>query len=397
MSKPPAGSRALERIYLDANAGVPVRAEAMEIWKRVERDAPGNPSSIHRGGRHAQAVLENAREQVAGLLRCTAREVVFTSGATEANNLALFGAARAIGRMGGARPRLIASGAEHPAVLAPLRVLQQAGHELRLLAVDESARVRLEEAAACLRTAGPTLFALQWANNETGAVQDLARARSLLGDETHWHVDAVQGIGKLSWDPALEAAHTLALSGHKIGAPKGIGVLRVAEQTVLDPLLVGGGQQRGRRGGTETPALAAALACALELACAEQEEYARRAERCCEEFLRAARSSGVPLQSRSPAAPPRLPNTLSLSLPRIEGRALLPACDADGIEVSSGAACSSGAAQPSAVLLAAGASEAEARATVRISFTRETEPDVAAEAGRRFALVARRLYEVAFS
>lgn len=364
---------------------------------RVEREASGNPASIHRSGRRAQAELETARERVAAVLRCSAREVVFVSGATEANNLALFGSARGLARLAGEKPLLIASAAEHPAVLAPLRVLQSEGFPLRLLPVDGAARVALAEHAEELGRARAVVLALQWANNETGAVQDVARAAAAMREGLQWHVDAAQGFGKLPWDPALESAHTIAVSGHKFGAPKGIGALRVADGAVLDPLLVGGGQQRGRRGGTETPALAAALACALELACAEQEEHAREAEACVAEFLRASRAGGAKVVARASADAPRLPNTVSLTLPGVDGRALLPACDAEGLDVSSGAACSSGAALPSAVLLATGLSEAEARATVRISFPPGADVRLAREAGDRFATVARRLYEVALS
>lgn len=386
----------MERIPLDANAGVPARAEAIEEWLRIERDAPGNPASIHRAGRRAQAVLEDARARVGAALRCRAREVVFVSGATEANNLALFGAARAAERLEGVPPRLVASAVEHPAVLAPLRLLQGAGFELKLLPVDAAARVDLSAAPAALAGASSAVLALQWANNETGAVQDLAAASRLAGERVHLHVDAVQGVGKLPWDEALERAQSFTVSGHKFGAPKGVGVLRIAESATLDPVLVGGGQQRGRRAGTETPALAAAFACALELALAEQEAYAREAERNVEEFLAVARGGG-PLELRCTAAPPRLPNTLCLTLPGVEGRALLPACDAEGLDLSSGAACSSGAAQPSSVLLATGMDEASARASVRVSFPRGVSVEQAREAGRRFAAVARRLYEVAFS
>lgn len=383
------------RIPLDANAGVPARAEAVEAWLRAEREAPGNPSSIHRSGRRAQSVLEDARDRVAAALRCGPREVVFTGGATESNNLALFGAARALRRLGGSPPLLIASPAEHPAVLAPLRILQEDGFPLRMLPVDACARADVAAAASAVAGAPACVIALQWANNETGAVQDLAAAAELAGGAAHLHVDAVQGIGKLPWEPALEQAHTLTVSGHKIGAPKGVGVLRVAEGAPLDPLIAGGGQQRGRRAGTESPALAAALATALELALAEQEEFARAAEMNCEAFLAAARGCGRPLELRSPARGPRLPNTLCITLRGVDGRALLPACDAEGLDVSSGAACSSGAAQPSAVLLATGLDEDAARATVRVSFGPGMPIELAREAGARFAMLARRLYEVA--
>lgn len=369
----------------------------MEEWLRAQREAPANPASIHRSGRRAQAVLEDARDRVAQLLRCGAREIVFTSGATESCNLALFGAARALRRLHGAPSLLIGSAVEHPAVLAPLRLLQSEGWPLRLLPVDATARVDTSALAATLSGAKSAIVAVQWANNETGAVQNLLPVAALASPDVHWHADAVQGVGKLLWDAALDSAQTLALSGHKIGAPKGVGMLRVSESALLDPWVVGGGQQRGRRAGTESPAMAAAFACALALALAEQETFAKAAAAICEAFLTPLRASGVPFLCNTPRDHPHLAHTLSLTVPGIEGRALLPACDAEGLDVSSGAACSSGAAQPSAVLLACGLDAAAARATVRISFLSGTAPATAREAGERFAGVARRLYEVAYS
>jgi len=341
-------------------------------------------------------VLEDARDRVAAALRCTAREVVFTSGATEANNLALFGTARALRRMHGALPRLIASAAEHPAVLAPLRLLQNEGFPLRLVPVDACARADTAAMEEEARGAAAALVALQWANNETGAVQDVARAGALAGTGAHVHMDAVQGFGKLPWSDALESAGTFTVSGHKIGAPKGIGALRVADGVALDPILVGGGQQRGRRAGTEPPALASAFACALELALAEQPAFAARARAHCELFLAAVRASGLRFSANQPAEEgSRLPNTLSLTLHGVDGRALLPACDAEGLDLASGAACSSGAALPSAVLLACGLPESLARATVRVSLGPSLAAAAVREAAERFVRAARRLYEVA--
>jgi cysteine desulfurase len=368
----------------------------MEAWLRAERESPANPASPHRSGRRAQAVLEDARDRAAAALRCTAREVVFTSGATEANNLALFGAARALRRMHGVLPRLIASAAEHPAVLAPLRVLQNEGYPLQLVPLDACARAEVAAMEEQARGAEAALVALQWANNETGAVQDVARAVALTGAGTHVHVDAVQGFGKLPWSDALEAASTFAVSGHKLGAPKGIGVLRVADGVALDPLLVGGGQQRGRRAGTEPPALAAAFACALELALAEQPAFAAQTRAHCDLFLALVRARGLRFTANHPAdAGARLPNTLSLTLHGVDGRALLPACDVEGLDLASGAACSSGAALPSAVLLACGLPESLARATVRVSLGPNLEATAMHEAAERFVRAARRLYEVA--
>lgn len=341
-------------------------------------------------------MIEDARERVAACFRCSAREVVFTSGATEANNLALFGAARALRRLLGTPPLLVSSPAEHPAVLAALRVLQSEGWPLRLVPIDACARA---DADALLEAAGSApgaaLIALQWANNETGAVQAIGRVAARAGAQLHVHVDAVQGFGKLPWDEALGAASSFTASGHKVGAPKGIGALRVADAALVDPLIVGGGQQRGRRAGTESPALAAAFACALELAQAEQEECARAARAHAASFLAALRADGLPFRENHPPEEPRLPNTLSLSLEGVDGRALLPACDAEGLDLASGAACASGAPLPSAVLLACGLSEALARATVRISFAPGLSAARVQDAASRFLRVARRLYEVA--
>lgn len=368
----------------------------MEAWLRAERAAPGNPASVHRSGRRAQGVIEDARERVAACFRCAAREVVFTSGATEANNLAIFGAARALRRMHGEPPLLISSAAEHPAVLAALRQLQSEGWPLRLLPIDHCARVNAGALLdAAVAAPGAALVAVQWANNETGAVQDIGRLTAQAGDRLHVHVDAVQGFGKLPWDAALAAASSFAASGHKVGAPKGIGALRIADAALMDPQIVGGGQQRGRRAGTESPALAAAFACALELAMAEQESAARELRGLADLFLARLRGGGLRFSTNHPEQEPRLPNTLSISLEGVDGRALLPACDAEGLDLASGAACASGAPLPSAVLLACGLSEARARSTVRISLPPHANSVEIAEAATRFLRVAHRLYEVA--
>ena len=385
----------MERIYLDGTAGLPARAEAIEAWLRAEREAPGNPASAHRAGRRAQGVIEDARERVAACLRCAAREVVFTSGATEANNLALFGAARALRRVHGAPPLLVASAAEHPAVLAALRLLQSEGWPLRLAPVNSSALADAGSMLDLASSAPAALVALQWANNETGAVQELGRLISGASSSVHVHVDAVQGFGKLPWEEALTGASTFAVSGHKIGSPKGIGALRVSDAALVDPVVVGGGQQRGRRAGTESPALAAAFACALELALSEQEIWERAMLQNSRDFLDFLRSSKLSFAANHPESGPRLPNTLSISLEGVDGRALLPACDAEGLDLASGAACASGAPLPSAVLLACGLSDSLARATVRISFAPGTTREQTLEAAQRFVRVARRLYEVA--
>ena len=340
-------------------------------------------------------MLEEARDRVAEALRGKPAEVVFTASATEANNLALLGAARGHARLAGEPPVLVGSEAEHPSVLGALRLLQQDGFPLRLVPVDAHGRADVPALLAVLGAERAEIVAVQWANNETGAVQDLAALTSALPQAVHWHCDAVQGVGKLPWEAALDAASTLVVSGHKIGAPKGIAALRVRESAFLDPVLAGGGQQRRIRPGTENPAAAAAFALALRLAIRDQAEFATTAAAACGAFLGALRSDCPELRENHPdEGQPRLPNTVSITFPGIDGRALLPACDAEGLAVSSGSACSSGAAQPSALLLACGLDKALARATLRVSFGPEQGEEVGAEAARRLARAVHRLYQL---
>jgi cysteine desulfurase len=331
------------------------------------------------------------------LLRCAAREVVFCGTATEANNLAVLGAAAAMERLGGAKPQLIGSAAEHPAVLSPLRLLQQRGFPLRTLPLDANARVDTDALAAAL-DGRPALLALQWANNETGAVQALPAA---LPDTTHFHCDSVQGWGKLPWDDRLDQAHSLVFSGHKFGAPKGIAALRLRSDAVLDAVLAGGGQQGGVRPGTESPALAAAFAHAMELAAAERAEAAARWSAAARAFLEPVRAffaaGGLPADAalQENHTDEGLPNTLSLSFAGLDGRLLLPACDAEGLAVSSGSACSSGSALPSPVLRACGLDASLARATIRVGFGGRQGVREGGDAGLRLVAVLGRLYQVA--
>ena len=384
------------RVFLDANAGVPARPEVLETFLRVERDAPANPASIHRGGRRAQAVLEEARAEVAQLLAASASEVMFTSGATEANHLGIVGTARALMRMTDRPIALWSSLAEHPSVLATLRRLQSEGCRLHLAPLNAHARVAVTSVSAAFVDQPAALAAVQWANNETGAVQPIAALADHVGPDHLLHVDAVQGVGKLAWDPVLARASTLALSGHKIGAPKGIGVLRLREEVALDPVTPGGGQQRGRRGGTESPALAAAFAHALRLSFAEQQSAAGRMSDCGDAFMATLAQSGTRFRVNHPDnSADRLPNTCNLSFLEIDGRALLPACDLAGLDLASGAACSAGAPLPSPVLRASGVSEELAQASCRVSFCADSTVEEAVEAGQRLAETISRLYEVA--
>jgi len=384
----------LDSLFIDFNAGAPVHPLVLETWARVTREVPANPSALHFAGRKAEGALEDARERVAHSLGVRPREVIFTAGATEANNLALLGAARARARRDGRPQALVATRAEHPSVLGPLRVLQQEGHHFFLSSLDRSARADADAFLATVKERDAGLAVLQWANNETGALQPLEEVAAALPEDVHLHVDATQGIGKLPWTPELSRADTVALSGHKFRAPKGIGVLLVRENALLEAVLAGGGQQRGLRPGTESPANAQAFAHALELAAAEQPAFTETMRRVSHRFLTSLQEEIHEIRGNHPENEAfRLPNTLNLSFPGLDGRALLPACDLAGLALSSGAACSSGSPQPSAVLLACGLPEPLARASLRISFGWGQDEAVGKRAAERLGVLLKRLYQ----
>jgi cysteine desulfurase len=385
----------MTEFYLDANAGLPLRAEAAAEWQRVATHAAGNPASLHRAGRRAQGELERARESLATRLHCASRELVFTSGATEACNLALLGMIRGRASLTGKKQNLLASHAEHPAVLGPLRVLQQEGHRLHLLPIDSYGRVKRDALAAALLEQDWDLLALQWANNETGAVQPIAVAAEQLPSDTLWFCDSVQGFGKLPYDPALQRADSFVLSGHKFQAPHGTGAWVLREHVFFEAPMTGGGHQGGRRPGTESPELAAALAIALSLACREQPDQERAWLQFGEHLQQAVLEAFPDTVVHHPAEGPRLANTYNFGFPGLDGRMLLPALDAEGLAVSAGSACSSGSPEPSAVLLAAGVSETLARASLRISFPPSWEAAQAELATTALLQTIRRVYEVA--
>lgn len=379
----------MARFYLDHNATTPVLPEALEAYRRAIVDTPGNPSSLHDSGRRARAALEAAREEVADLLMSADDEVVFTSGGTESNNLALLGAVRAREREG-EEVRIVSSHAEHPSVLEPLRLLQQEGASLRL--TDPRPGIVVEAEKLVLDPAS-SLVVMQWANSETGALQPVDELAELLPDETHWHCDAVQGWGRLPWNRALARADTLTFSGHKFGAPVGVGVLRIRSEARVDPIMVGGQQQHRLRAGTESVALAVALATAMRLSVERQASTAtalqaatRRIE---QELLRRFPEA----RANHPAA--RLPNTLSLCLRGVDGRQILPAFDTDGLEASQGSACSSGSPRPSPALVASGLSEPEAQTSVRLSLGAPISCGKVEEMIHRLSRCIERLYHIA--
>jgi cysteine desulfurase len=363
-------------IYLDNAATTPVRREVLEaIWPHLAGGF-GNPSSHHRLGEAAAATLAEARRTVARVLGCRQSEVVFTSGGTEAANLAVKGIA-----LGAPRGRhIITTPTEHEAVLESCDHLRRLhGFEITQLAPDASGLVDPEELRRVIRP-GTTLVSVQYANNEVGTVQPIDElAQVTHGAGAPFHTDAVQAAGWLPLDVAALGVDALGISGHKLGAPQGIGALYLRGRLPVEPLLAGGGQERGKRSGTENVAGAVGLATALRIAEQEREEAARRTATLRDAFIAAvlsqtpgARLTGHPAR--------RLPANASFVFPGTSGEAVLLELEQRGIICSSGSACAAGSDEPSHVLTAMGWPAEVAQTAVRFTLAATTTADELGEA-----------------
>jgi cysteine desulfurase len=361
-----------DRLYLDWNATAPLRSEARAAMIAA-LDAPGNPSSVHAEGRAARCLIEEAREQVAALAGAKAPEVVFTSGGTEANMLAL----SPTGAVGGARcEKLLVSAIEHPSVLAGGRFPAGAVEPLPVTAGGQIELAALERRLA--RLEGRALVSLMLANNETGVIQPVSNAAALVHEAGGiLHVDAVQAPGRIPCEINVLGADLLTLSGHKIGGPKGVGALIRREPGGADALIKGGGQERGLRAGTENVAgivgFGAAAAAVRRCFAAERARMIALRDR-----LEAGLEAASPGAVIFGAEMERLPNTTLFALPGVKAETAIIALDLDGVAVSSGAACSSGKVQSSHVLAAMGVPPPLARGAVRVSLgptTTEFEVD----------------------
>ncbi|HEY0778651.1 MAG TPA: cysteine desulfurase family protein [Gemmatirosa sp.] len=356
-------------IYLDHAATTPVRAEVRAAMDPFFGPTFGNPSSAHRWGRAARAALDEARERVARTLGARSDEIVFTSGGTEADNLAVLGAWRA--RRDPARRAVVSTPIEHKAVLAAVHQAAEEGAEVRMLRVDAAGRAAAD---AAVLDADVAVCTAMWINNETGVVQpvrELAERAHALGAVVH--TDAVQAFGKIPIDAAALPVDLLTVSGHKIGAPKGIGALYVRRGTPLAPMLHGGAQDRGRRPGTENVAYAVALATAAELAVAERATECARLGALRDE-LEARILAAVPDAVIHGDAAARAPHVTNISVPGADGAALLMAFDLQGVAASGGSACQTGSVEPSHVLLAMGVAPDLAASAIRLSVGVLTTP-----------------------
>ena len=376
-------------VYLDHAASTPVRPEAREAILPFLEGRWGNPSSLHRFGREARAALEDARARLAGVLGASPAEVVFTRAGTEADNLAIFGRARA-------RPGapVVCSAVEHKAVLAAAHALHAEGTPLRVLAVDGDGVVSLDALDRALAE-GPAVVSVMWASNEVGTLQPVEEvaARCVAGSAA-FHSDAVQALGKVPVRVDRVPVDLLSLSAHKVGGPKGIGALYVRRGTHLAPLLFGGGQERGLRPGTEDVAGAAGFAAAAEAAEAEREAAMARLG-ALRDRLEAGLRERVPGLVVNAAGTARLPTVSNLSVPGADPETLLMALDLEGIAASSGSACSSGAVEPSHVLTAMGLPRELAAPSVRFSLGWTTTEEEVARVLEVFPAVVERLRALA--
>jgi cysteine desulfurase len=359
-------------IYLDNAATTPVRPEVFEAMEPfLNGNLFGNPSSAHRFGREARAAVHEARRQVAAAVGAEPNQVVFTSGGTEADNLAVVGAGLAA-RAAGRPFRVAVSAIEHKAVLGAAHWVDALGGDTIALPVDQSGLLDLTALDQAL-TRGVALVSVMWVNNEVGVVQDLAAiAARCQAAGTPLHSDAVQALGKVPC--TVPAGCTLlTLSGHKIGAPKGVGVLIVRDRKCVHPIIHGGGQQSGIRPGTENVAGIVALGRAAELAAAEVEDFGRRIGALRDDFER--RLSAAILDARvNGADAPRAPHVSNVSIPGTDSEAMLMHLDLAGIACSSGSACSTGSVDPSHVLTAMGVPWERAVAALRFSFWKRNTP-----------------------
>jgi len=359
---------AVQRLYLDHAATTPVASEVVAAMLPYLTDTFGNPASAHSFGREAREAVERARCQVAASLGATPAEIVFTSGGTEADVLALRGVAYAYRRRGN---HIITTAVEHHAVLDTCLALDAEGFEVTVLPVDHKGRVRPEDVEAALKPQ-TILISVMHANNEVGTVQpiraicEVAHRHGVLV-----HTDAVQSFGKIPVNVEDLGVDLLSISGHKVYGPKGVGALYVRAGTLLLPLFQGGGQERGLRPGTENVAGIVGLGHAAELSSRLLTEEMRRL-RALREDLKTALLARIPGLRFNGDQEDCLPGLLNFSIPGIDGPVLLEALDREGIAVSAGAACTAGEAKPSYVLLAMGVPAAYTRCPVRVTLGRST-------------------------
>ena len=368
----------MKRIYFDYNATTPIAPEVLATMLPYLTEEFGNASSIHAFGQNAREAVEQARSSVAALVGARAAEIMFTSGGTESNNHAILGAVAAAP---GKAKHVITSAIEHVAVLDTCKALAKSGIDLTVLPVDRDGLVSPEDVRSAIRPE-TVLITLMLANNETGTIEPIEEIGKIADEKgITFHADAVQAAGKIPIDVEKLGVDLLSISAHKFCGPKGVGALYIRKGTQIEPLMHGGHSERDRRPGTEDVAAIAGMGKAADLARIGMSEESERT-RGLRDRLERGLLNRVSQSWANGARTPRVPNTSNLTFPFIEGEAMVIALDLKGIACSTGAACSSGAVEPSHVLIALGLAPEDARATLRLSLghqTTDTEIDFALE------------------
>ncbi len=358
----------MKQVYLDYNSSTPLDPRVLEEMLPYLQNNYGNASSIHGVGQRARAGLEQSRERLAVSLNCRPDELYFTSGATEANNLAIKGVADALAHKG---KHIITTRVEHQAVLEPCEYLKRQGYDVSYLEVDSGGRVSIDELRSALRE-DTILVSIIYVNNETGTIQDIKELAAVAHEhKVLFHTDAVQAIGRMPVDIRDLDVDLLSVSAHKFYGPKGVGALFARVGTRFTPVIHGGSHERGKRAGTENIAAAVGMARALELAVAEMDERRSHVERLIDR-LNTGILERVPSARFHGDREHWLKYTMFFTFPGSDGEAILVNLDMKGIAVSSGSACTSGATEPSHVLLAMGVPSEEADTAVRFSLGKDT-------------------------
>ena len=359
-------------VYLDNSATTRVLPQVAELVTKIMCEDYGNPSSLHRKGVEAEQYLRYAKDTLAGIMKVQTKEIFFTSGGTEANNMALIGCAMAARRQGN---HLITTQVEHPAVLQPMQYLESQGFQVTYLPVDAWGRISLQDLENAIRPE-TILVSIMHTNNEIGSLQPVEEAGALIkrvNPNVLFHVDAVQGFGKAKIYPKKMKIDLLSVSGHKIHGPKGIGVLYIGDKVRIQPLLHGGGQQQNLRSGTDNVSGAAALAKAADLLYQHYEEDLAHLYRCKKYFMEGIRKmEGVTINGLLPGKPDgegTAPHIVSVSFGGVRSEVLLHALEEKEIYVSAGSACAARKPQPSATLKAIGANKSQLESTIRFSFS----------------------------
>ncbi len=362
----------MRKVYMDNSATTAVREEVLEAMTPYFTDTFGNPSSLHSFGREARKVIEEAREKTAAALGASPQEIIFTSGGTEADNLAIRGVARAMQQKGN---HIITSAVEHHAVLDTCLALKEEGFEITVLPVDEYGMVSVDDVAKAI-TDKTILITIMMANNEVGTVQPVAKIGAVARERgVIFHTDAVQAIGNLPVNVGELPCDLLSLSAHKFYGPKGIGALYVRKGTKLKVFNFGGSQERKLRPGTENVPGIVGLGRSIELAAADMEEKVKKATELRDKLIKGLLSIEDVKLNGHPTE--RLPGNANVSIEFVEGESLILSLDLKGIAVSSGSACTSGSLDPSHVLMAMGLDHQTAHGSLRFSLGyRNTQEDV---------------------